>query len=212
MGNNKRIRLTISQRISDHLIGFIVVFASVFFAFWLNDYRESRNESKTLKISLQHIASEMEYNHSRIESVYEYYSSLIVEIDSLRNKENTNAKNLYGSDLKSWEGMRTPMLRSTAYQTFLNAGINDNVNFEMAKTLADIYNLQTIIEELDNSFFEIAASDMGFAALPKVRHLTGLYIELVPDLMILYQQEGEKWLTEYGFNIEVKNENLGNTE
>lgn len=210
MAKNKMIKIGISQRISDHLIEAILIFASVFFAFWLNDFRESRIQSETLKVSLQHIAVEMEYNHTRIESVYENYSNLIHEIDSLKNLDNSDWEKLYGYDLKSWHGMQTPMLRSTAYQTFLNTGIIDKAKFELAKTLADIYNMQTIIERLDNSFFEIATTDRGFTSLPKVRHLTGLYSELLPSLMLFYQQEGKKWLQEYGYNLEIRNEKLRN--
>jgi hypothetical protein len=84
MAKTKKNRFKISQRISDHLIEAILIFASVFFAFWLTEYRESRNESSTLEISLQHIASEMEYNHNRVESIFEYHSNLILEIDSLK--------------------------------------------------------------------------------------------------------------------------------
>lgn len=202
------LKIKVSQRIGDHLIEAILIFASVFFAFWLNDYRESRNEAETLKISLQHIASEMDYNHRRIESVYENYSILIHEIDSLKNLDDSNWESLYGYHLKSWHGLQTPMLRSTAYQTFLNSGINDNAEFELAKSLADIYNMQTTIERLDNSFFEIATTDRGFTALPKVRHLTGIYSELIPALMMYYQQEGKKWLQEYGYNLDITNEKL----
>lgn len=210
MTKDKRIRLKISQRIGDHIIEAIMIFASVFFAFWLNDYRESRKEAETLKISLQHIASEMEYNHRRIESVYSNYSTLIHEIDSLRSKNDTDWEKLYGYNLNSWQGMQTPMLRSTAYQTFLNSGINNKAKFELAKTLADIYTVQTIIERLDNSFFDIATSDKGFTALSTVRHLAGLYSELLPSLMMFYQQGGKKWLLEYGYDLDVTNEKLKN--
>ena len=203
--------MKMSQRLIDHLIEAILIFASVFFAFWLTDYRESRNEAETLKISLQHIAAEMNYNHKRIEYVFENYSTLINEIDSLKNQQNIDWESLYGYELKSWHGMQTPMLRSTAYQTFLNSGINDKAEFELAKALADIYNMQTVIERLDNSFFEIATTDSGFTALPKVRHLTGIYSELLPGLMMFYQQGGKKWLQEYGYKLEITNERLQNT-
>ena len=126
----------------------------------------------------------------------------------LRKQENTDWEKLYGNDLKSWNGMQTPMLRSTAYQTFLNSGIIDKANFKLAKTLADIYNMQTIIERLDNSFFEIATTDRGFTSLPKIRHLASIYSELLPGLMMYFQLEGKKWLQEYGYDLEITNAKL----
>lgn len=210
MANDKRIRLKISQRIGDHLIEAILIFASVFFAFWLTEYRESRNEEATLKISLQHIASEMKYNHKRVESIYKYHTHLILEIDSLRNLNNSDWEKLHGNDLANWYGMQIPMLRSTAYQTFLNSNTINNAEFELAKSLADIYNTQSIIERLDNSFFEIATTDKELTALPKVRHLAEIYVGVLPDIMMFYQQGKKNWLDKYGYNLDIENENLKN--
>jgi len=207
--SKKRInRLKISQRISDHLIEAILIFASVFFAFWLTDYRESHNKAETLKISLKQIASEMEYNHKRIESVFDYHSSLIQEIDSIKNQTDTDWEKLYGHNLKKWYGMQMPMLRSTAYQTFLNSGVTDKAELELAKSLADIYNTQSIIERLDNSFFNIATTDRGLAALPKVRHLAEIYVGILPDVIMFYQDGKENWLYEYGYDLDIENEDL----
>jgi len=208
MTKNKRIRLKMSQRISDHLIEAILIFASVYFAFWLTDYRESRNEEATLKISLQHIASEMNYNHNRVESIFEYHTNLILEIDSLKNQTDTDWEKLYGNDLTSWQGVQLPMLRSTAYQTFLNSNINDNAEFELAKSLADIYNTQSIIERLDNSYFDIVTADRDLNALPKIRHLAEIYVGILPDVIKFYQQGKKNWLYEYGYNTDIENDRL----
>jgi hypothetical protein len=208
MAKTKKNRFKISQRISDHLIEAILIFASVFFAFWLTEYRESRNESSTLEISLQHIASEMEYNHNRVESIFEYHSNLILEIDSLKNQTDSDWEKLYGNDLTNWHGMQIPMLRSTAYQTFLNSNVIDNTEFELAKILADIYNSQSIIERLDNSFFELATTDKELTALPKIRHLAEIYVGILPDLMMHYQHGKKNWLEKYGYNMDIKSNSL----
>ena len=208
MTKNKRIRFKISQRISDHLIEAILIFASVFFAFWLTEYRESRNDAAILKISLQHIASEMKYNHRRVESIFEYHTKLITEIDSLRNQNDSDWEKLNGNDLTNWQGIQIPMLRSTAYQTFLNANIIDNVEFELAKLLADIYNSQSIIEHLDNSIFEVVTTDKELAALPKIRHLAEIYTGILPDVMMHYQLGKKKWLDKYGYDMDIENDNL----
>lgn len=210
MTKNKKNRSKIGQSISNHLIEAVLIFASVFLAFWLTEYRESRNKDETLKISLQHIASEMEYNHRRIESIFDYHTSLIQEIDSLKNQNTTDWEKLYGHDLNIWRGMQMPMLRSTAYQTFLTSGVNDKAKFELAKSLADIYNVQSIIERLDNSFFDLATADRELTALPKVRHLARIYVSVMPDAIMLYQHKGKSWLSEYGYNMDIKNDKLKN--
>lgn len=208
MIKNKRIKIKISQRFSDHLIEAILIFASVFLAFWLTEYRESRNDAATLEISLQHIASEMKYNHKRVEAIFEYQSNLITEIDSLRNQNDSDWEKLKGNDLVSWQGIQIPMLRSTAYQTFLNSNIIENVDFELAKSLADIYNSQSIIEHLDNSMFEVVTTDTNLTALPKVRHLAEIYTGILPDVMLQYQLGRKRWLDKFGYNMDIGNDNL----
>ena len=103
-----------------------------------------------------------------------------------------------------------PMLRSTAYQTFLTSGVNDKAKFELAKSLADIYNVQSIIERLDNSFFDLATADRELTALPKVRHLARIYVGVIPDVIMFYQHKGKSWLSEYGYNMDIKNDELKN--
>lgn len=208
MSKNKENSWKIRQKISDHLIEAILIFASVFFAFWLTEYRESSKKAETLNISLKQIASEMVYNHKRIEFIFDYHSNLIQEIDSIKNQTDTDWEKLYGNNLKNWHGIQLPMLRSTAYQTFLNSGVTDNANLELAKSLADIYNMQSIIERFDNSFFNIASSDMELSALPKVRHLAEIYVGILPDLMKFYQLGKENWLYEYGYDMDIENDKL----
>ncbi len=208
MTKTGRVKFRMSSKIIDHFIEAILIFTSVFLAFWLTEYRESQKEEEMLDISLQHIASEIAYNHRRIESTFDYHSSLIKAIDGLKNETGTDWENLYGDDLEIWKGMQTPLLRSTAYQAFLNTGVSDKADFELAKLLADIYNFQSIIERLDNSFFEIATTDRAFTALPKVRHLAGLYYDLLPSLVLFYQQGGKTVLKEYGYSLAIENDEL----
>ncbi len=200
--------MKLKPRIIDHLIEAILIFTSVFLAFWLNDLRESKKERNTLEVSLKHIALEMDHNHHRIESVFAYHLQLVNEIDSLAAAGNEDWQEMYGNSLNSWQGVKMPMLRSTAYQTFIISGVSGNAKFELAKSLADIYNLQSIIERLDNTFVEEATTDRGITALPKMRHLSGLYVEILPDIINSYQHEGKQWLSEYGYALNITNEDL----
>ncbi len=196
--------LKINQKIINHIIEAFLIFASVFLAFWLTERRESTNNEKTLNISLQQIAAEMKYNHQRVESMYDYYSNLIREIDSLKTQTGVDWKKLNGEDLAIWNGIQLPALRSTAYQTFLNSNINDNAEFELVKALADIYNIQSVIERLDNSIFEIVISDKQITNLTKIRHIIELYIGTLPDIVMQYQY-GKNWLDKYGYDLKITN-------
>lgn len=204
----KDFRMNLSTRIIDHLIQAFLIFASVFLAFWLTENRESKKMESYLETSLSQIADELEFNHRQVERIFAYYSLLIHEIDSLGELPGINLEDHYGYELPHWRGIQTPMLRATAYQTFLNSGINEAAELGLVKSLADIYNVQSVIEKLNNSFFEIATNDSGFTALSKVRHLTGIYVEILPEILTGYQYNAKPWLKVYGYDLEISNERL----
>lgn len=104
---------------------------------------------------------------------------------------------IIGHELNNWNGVQAPRLRSTDYNTFLDKGINDQTDFEMATGLEVIYNLQSIVENLDKTIFEEAATDNTFTVLTKIRHKFGIYGEILPQLLLSYQHQGKKILHEY---------------
>lgn len=205
----KKIRLKISQRISDHIIEAVLIFTSVFFAFWLTEYRKSRNDEAILEVSLKHIASELRYNHKRIEFIYEYHTNLLTQIDSLEKQNDSNWKQLDGSNLKNWKGIQTPALRSTAYQTFLNSNTINKVEFNLAESLTRVYYAQSIIERLDNSLIQSAITDIDeLMSLPRLKNITQVYLSTLPDVMIEYQSAKKNWLDKYGYDIDIKDDGL----
>ena len=209
MAKHKRINLNISQRLSDHLIQGFLIFLSVFFAFWLTEYRESQKDADTLEISLQYIASEMSYNHNRVESIFEYHTQLLLEIDSLRTDTDSNWMQMKGSDLENWKGLQIPLLRSTAYQTYLNSNIIDNVEFELVKSLTRVYYAQSITERLDNSLIESTITDSeGLMSLPRLRNLVLVYLSTLPEVMMEYQRAKKDWLDVYGYDMDIINDGL----
>ena len=208
MTTTKKGKVKLSDRVIDHFIAAVLIFASVFLAFWLTERRETKNSEKALKTSLKQIASEMTYNHRRVETVYEYHLKLISEIDSLRKNTNKDWEKLDGSVLANWRGIQLPSLRSTAYQTFLNSSINNKGELQLLKSLADIYNIQSIIERLDNSVFDIAIADKKLFNLSKIRHLVEIYTGILPDVMIQYQHGRKNWFYEYGYDLEVSSGKL----
>ncbi len=93
MKKNKKNRLKLSQRINDHLIQAVLIFASVFFAFWLNEYRIERNKNQYSKQAQETVLKEMQNNLRILESWAPYHKSisdsalqvLEVQIDTISN-------------------------------------------------------------------------------------------------------------------------------
>jgi hypothetical protein len=59
--NMKRIQLggwSLSERVVDHSIQGVLIFASVFLAFWLNDYRVQVGERRATQAALEAVINE----------------------------------------------------------------------------------------------------------------------------------------------------------
>jgi len=110
-----------------------------------------------------------------------------------------------------WKGLQIPLLRSTAYQTYLNSNLIDNVEFELAKSLTRVYDVQSITDRLDNSLVEhaIIASD-EITNLPRLRNLLRTYLLNLPEVMTEYQRAQENVLSKYGYDVDINNNELNN--
>jgi len=93
MKKNKNDRLKLSQRISDHLIQAVLIFASVFFAFWLNEYRIEKNENQYSKQAQETVLKELKNNLRILEKWTPYHKVisdttlqvLMTQIDTISN-------------------------------------------------------------------------------------------------------------------------------
>jgi hypothetical protein len=191
--------IRIKESILNHLIQGVIVFASVFLAFWLTEVRENSKSEKEVEIALKSIALELSYNHDRIVNTFNYHYKISQQIDSISNHNPDTFQSLHGFQLKGWQGVQLPILRSTAYKTITNSGLISKLNFETQKSLADIYSVQKLIEDADNSVIELSINDLEFTRLRKVRHLSGLYTEILPDVIGFYQKYGYPLLKDKGY-------------
>ena len=208
MARMKYPNFKLKERSIDHLIQGIIVFTSVFLAFWLTEIRNRQNTEQTVKVAFENIASEMTYNHSRVEYVYDYYSGILKQLDSLESADPEKFEKIQGFQLEGWKGVQMPMLRSSAYQTLLNSGLAKDIPIKMLNTLAFIYNLQSLVEKGDHSYIELFIADPNMFSLKKVRHYFQIYAEVLPDVMTSYQALGKPHLEKSGYYSEVQNSRL----
>lgn len=195
--------IKIRESILNHLIQGVIVFASVFLAFWLTEVRENSKSEKEVEIALKSIALELSYNHDRITYTFNYHYKISKQIDSIENHNPVSFQGLHGFQLKGWQGVQLPMLRSTAYKTITNSGLVSKLNFETQKSLADIYSVQKLIEDADNSIIELTINDLEFTRLRKVRHLSSLYLDILPDVIGFYQTLGHPLLKDKGYSKQL---------
>ncbi len=202
----RRLRLRVGNNLPSSILIIIEIFAiiiGVMLGFLVNEWRENRNNQKIVENALGSIAAEFQYNHQRMVQTFDYYHGFIQAIDSL-NQAGEPVRDMYGYQLDNWTGAMPPMLRSSSYQMTLTTGIFKDMDFETANTLAFIYNLQSLLEKLDDSAINRFSTDSGFTSLPTIRHMFGLYVEIIPSVIGTYQKFGIPLLEEYGYHIELE--------
>lgn len=202
----KRSRLFGKSGISTTVLIVLELFAiigGVMLGFAMNDWRENRNNQKVAEIALESIAAEFRYNHQRMHETYDYFRFIVEKIDSLHHA-GESVREMYGYEIEGWRGAMPPMLRSSAYQMVLSTGIFKDIEFKTANTLAYIYNLQSILEKLDDASVVNFSQDSGFTSLPNIRHTFNLYTEIIPSVIGVYQLIGVPVLNEYGYDMSLQ--------
>ncbi len=193
-----------SRQVLDHSIQGLLIFASVFVAFWLSEVRESRKNQKIATNALENIASEMRYNHQQMVRSFNYHYPMLLVLDSIQKNHPETLDELKMLNLPEWRGFSLPMLRSSAYQTMLSSGITKDVPLIIANELALVYNFQTVIERFDDAFITAAGQNPDFVSFESVFFYFGSYFEIIPELLAWYQTFGLKHLKSYGYDLEIE--------
>lgn len=192
----------------NHRLGWLLllevaaIVVGVMIGFLVNEWREGRNNRAVAEKALESVAAEMRYNHDRMVENFYYYTHITDQIDSLM-QAGEPVREMYGYQLEGWRGAMPPMLRSSAYQMMLSTGIFKDVQFETADKLAFIYNLQSLIEKMDDASIANFSHDAGFTRLQTIRHIFGLYTELIPSVIGVYQLMGTDVMQEFGYTSTV---------
>ena len=193
-----------SRRLLDHTIQGLLIFASVFVAFWLSEVRENRKNQAIVVNALENIASEMRYNHQQMVRTFNYQYPKVLILDSIQKYHPNLVAGFKVNQLPDWYGFSLPMLRSSAYQTMLAAGVNKDVPLNIANELAVVYNFQTVIERFDNAFITAAGQNPDFVSFESVMFYFGSYSDIIPELLAWYQVYGRRHLAQYGYDIDLE--------
>lgn len=185
-----------------------IVFA-VMLGFYINQWREHQNQQKVVIQAKHSLAAELNYNHARMVIMFQYYDEIMDAIqDTIDSNPDLNMDNTFGYELMGFRGAMPPMLRSSSYQMLLSSGILQHFDFETADQLALIYQVQSMVERLDDASIRSFADDNALTRLSNIRHKFGIYNELIPAVLGFYEYLGVEILGEYGFNYSIENEKL----
>lgn len=190
------------------LLEIAVILVGVMLALLANEWRESRAIADSTQKALRSLASEMQHNHIQVVRTYTYYRSTLQQIDALKNIRSEEVTIGYGYELENWKGMALPMLRSSTYDMTVSTGVIKDIDFETADSLALIYNVQSVIEQLDRALLARSVTDPDITKLDSVQYMFTLYNELFPSLIGVYQQLGKPILQKHGYTATLDDEEL----
>jgi hypothetical protein len=203
----KKKRFTKGRNIPFSLLVILEVAAiviGVMHGFMLNEYRESRKNMETVNNALTNIANELSFNHDALENTYYYHKFILAQIDSFNSTNPDAVLSMYGYQLNGWQGVQTPMIRSSAYQVAITTGAVSDMSFETVNNLSQLFTYQSYLEKLDDAVIVRFTTDHGFTALQTLHHLYSLYTEMIPGLLAGYHTTGIETLERYGFNPELR--------
>lgn len=192
------------------VLEFFAITVAIALGFWVNEWREARARSRTAESALRSIARELDYNQRQLEATWTYYRAIVGEIEALPAVEPDDASTgtVYGYQLPGWRGALPPMLRSSSFETMASTGALGNLPFDRADQLARVYNFQSVLERLDTAMLAKVANDPGFTRTTSIRHSFGLYVEMIPSLLAIYEAWAEPILAEHGFTPAIADPEL----
>jgi hypothetical protein len=191
------------HRITDHLVHGLLIFTSVFMAFWLSERRETQKNLRVAENALINVATEMRYNHMQMVNTFNYHYTILQNIDSTQNVDPEMTDDAKATLIQGYQGLALPLLRSSAYASIINSGILKDVPLETANAIARVYNFQNILERLDDNIISVASQDANFNSIERIRFLFTIYSEILPELMAQYQFFGKKYIEPYGYTLKL---------
>lgn len=187
------------------LLEFGATVAAVVLGFIVNEWREGRARARSVDLVLASLAREMTHNHHSLEHVFACHAEVLASIEGIPGDDRDTA---YDNQLPGWRGDRLPALRSSTFVMLVSTGTIADLPFAQADELALGYNLQKVIEKLDEVNLTRFATDPAFTNARKLYHAFRLYTELVPSLLALYQEYGRRVLPSHGYDLDVEHEGL----
>ena len=124
------------------------IFLSVFLAFGVSAWRESRREAELRRTALANFYTEIQRNQSAVTEVVPYHEEVLGNVrEVLFQPELPFGSIEEGMRAIGWRGPGSLLLRRTAFETAEITGALGLLDFETAATIAEAYALQAAITE-----------------------------------------------------------------
>lgn len=182
---------SLRSRAADHLVQAILIFASVFFAFWLNDYRQDLSEKRATQAAIQAVANEIKTNKAVLNRWAPYHKEMANLIG--KDLEEGNVA-IIGFDPNLYIGERGIFQEILTYDSWdFIRQTNIRLDVDMRIAINRIFRQQEIVERAIQSLVEFLWNRESLDPALAEQNLT-IFYALVSDL---YHQE-EAMIYNYG--------------
>jgi hypothetical protein len=154
MAKKKKFGLKLDTTIKNHIVQAILIFASVYFAFYINKLADDYKTIKRKNYAIESIRKELYRNSAIIDTWYEKHEKIKHRINDLVSGKNDSLKTeLLKYDfldlgiLTNNESLMNDMLTNTAWETAKSTGIISEFGFETTQNLTYVYSIQQIIAD-----------------------------------------------------------------
>jgi len=186
----KRILTTLKQKWPEYILEIMVITIGILVAFTLNNWNQGRKEAvkerellKSIRYSLGEAKQELtrisKSNQQRVESLEKLYKAA---------EKNMPYEEDMAGDFANVTGWANPFLKSTAYESLKNYGLEFISNKELRENLSDIYEktFPRILDDYDKSEWVLLETVTYAFFVPRVNvgkdgHVPTDYSALVND-------------------------------
>ncbi len=172
MAKKNIFRFKINTSIRDHIIQAILIFASVYFAFYINKQSDNHKINKRKAYALESIKKELKQNSEVIDIWHENHLQIYNRIEDMAEGRNDSLKTellkldfLNMGVLTNNESLVNEILTNTAWKTAMATGIISEFDFETIQTLTYVYSMQEVlmdktITKILDFYFDMEAHNM----------------------------------------------------
>ena len=153
--DKKRFNFKISNRYIDHLINAILIFASVFMAFWMNEIREKKTQIEYTDKAKEAVLSELKSNLAVLERWTPYHKNILKARKELIFKNDTIQGFKIASIPKLNNGIQREIITNSGWGLLVDKQVNFDIQTKLL--INRIYEQQEYVtnatSRITNDFF-----------------------------------------------------------
>lgn len=194
---SKWTHIKASQGILDHLIQAVLIFASVFLAFWLNDYRLKKIEKRTTRTAIEAVVNEIEKNKATLERWAPRHEVFIARAGQFI-EQSLDTVQVFSSDyINQGQAIFQEIITYDSWDMIRQANIKMDLDTRL--TINRIYRQQEYVENALNSLTHEFFRERELFDPAKTRENYLIYYGLLSEL---YGQE-TAMIREYEFALKA---------